>query len=368
MNRRQVFSDIMAHKTPGKVLLDLCGCPLAEMTEEAEKPLFELLGYSGNRDENREKLFRFLDIDTRGVGHILRPPKSQKHKLSDTAYIDEWGMERRYTGLYWEIVSHPLEDADIGDLEKYPWPDPESVPQSEIDEIVRKARFLHENTDYVVCASHPVYGIFELGCWMLGFEEFLVRLLTDEPFVRRFFEIITEYQKKVIDRYYPPLAPYIDFTSSGDDFATQQGLFVSPKVFESLIAPYFAERICYTKKYITCPYLHHSCGNVSSLIPQLKRCGVDILNPIQPAGPDMDPRRLKQAYGADIVFHGGLDTQRVLPKGSKEEIDTAVTDLLDTMQPGGGYIFAAAHNLQGDVPPENIIEMFRAARAWKMQA
>lgn len=365
MNRRQVFSDIMAHRTPEKVLLDLCGCPLAEMVEEAERPLFALLGYSGSREENREKLFRFLDIDTRGVGHILRPPKSQKRKLSDTAYVDEWGMERHYTGLYWEIVTHPLRDADIEDLEKYPWPDPDSVPQSEIDEIAAKAKDLHENTDYVVCASHPVYGIFELGCWMLGFEEFMVRIITDEPFVRRFFEIITAYQKRVIERYYPPISPYIDFTSSGDDFATQQGLFISPRAFESMIAPYFAERIAYTKKFVRCPYLHHSCGNVSALIPQLIKCGVDILNPIQPAGSDMDPHRLKALYGKNIVFHGGLDTQRVLPRGTAEEIDAAVDNLLSAMQPGGGYIFAAAHNLQGDVPPESILEMFRAARAWK---
>ncbi len=364
MGRREVFADVMAHRTPGKVLLDLCGCPLAEMVPEAEEPLFRLLGYEGTRKEKREKLFRFLDIDTRGVGHILRPPKSQKRALSPTAYIDEWGMERRYTGLYWEIVTHPLKDAEVEDLDAYQWPDPESVPQSEIDDIVEKAKYLHENTDYVVCASHPVYGIFELGCWLLGFEEFLVRMLTDESFVRRFFEIILDYQKRMIDRYYPPLAPYIDFTSSGDDFATQQSLFVSPDTFRALIAPYFKERISYTKKYVSCPYLHHSCGNVSSLIPQLIECGVDILNPIQPTGPDMEPVKLKNEFGKNIVFHGGLDTQRILPKGSADEIRRSVNNLLDVMQPGGGYIFAAAHNLQGDVPPENIIEMYKAAREW----
>ena len=65
------------------------------------------------------------------------------------------------------------------------------------------------------------------------------------------------------------------------------------------------------------------------------------------------------------MFHGGLDTQHVLPDGTEDTIRTAVNDLLNVMQPDGGYIFAAAHNLQGDVPPENIVAMFRAARAWK---
>lgn len=79
----------------------------------------------------------------------------------------------------------------------------------------------------------------------------------------------------------------------------------------------------------------------------------------------MQPARLKETFGSKIVFHGGLDTQAVLPNGTKESVTQAVNNLLDVMQPGGGYLFAAAHNLQEDVPPENIITMFRAARAWK---
>ena len=106
-------------------------------------------------------------------------------------------------------------------------------------------------------------------------------------------------------------------------------------------------------------------NTVSRLIPQLMACGVEILNPIQPTGEDMQPAKLKAAFGNQIVFHGGLDTQSVLPGGTEESVRESVFALLDAMQPGGGYIFAAAHNLQGDVPPENIVAMFKAARAWK---
>lgn len=367
MTRREAFQAILSHRTPDRVLLDLAGCPLSGLSPEAAQSLFDLLGYTGNFDANLERLLQELDIDTRGVGDIYRPAKSVYRRISDTAYIDEWGIERRFTGLYWDIVKAPLADAEVDDLDDYPWPDPETIPQELIDAAVARAKYLHEETDYVVCASHPVFGIFELGCWMCGFEEFMVRMITDEPFVHRFFEIILNYQKKVIERYYPPLAPYIDYTSSGDDFATQADLFMSPEHFRTLIAPYFKERIAYTKQFTDAPFLHHSCGNVSRLIAQLIDCGVQILNPIQPTGDPMQPARLKHDFGNSIVFHGGLDTQAVLPKGTKESITAAVNDLLNTMQPGGGYIFAAAHNLQADVPPENIITMFRAARAWKPQ-
>lgn len=110
----------------------------------------------------------------------------------------------------------------------------------------------------------------------------MVRMLTDQPFIHRFFEIVLDYQKRVIQRYYPPLAPYIDYTTSGDDFATQSDLFFSPALFEELVAPYFKERIAYTKQFTDAVFLHHSCGNVAKLIPQLIDCGVEILNPIQP--------------------------------------------------------------------------------------
>lgn len=365
MNRRKVFQDICSHRNPEKVLMDLGGCPLSDLSQDAAEGLYRLMGFEGTEAEKREKLFRELDVDTRGVGSVIKPPSSLAKRISDTEYIDAWGVRRRFTGLYYDIVEYPLANATLEDLERYPWPDPDEIDQSVFDETVRQARRLHEETDYVVCASHPVYGIFELGCWMVGFEEFMVRMAMDEAFVHRFFEIVLDYQKRVIERYYPPLAPYIDYTSSGDDFATQSSLFISPAMFEEFVAPYFKERIDCTKRVCGAKYLHHSCGNVSRLIPRLMDCGVEILNPIQPTGADMQPEKLKAAFGRDIVFHGGLDTQSVLPGGTEESVRESVFALLDAMQPGGGYIFAAAHNLQGDVPPENIVAMFRAARAWK---
>ncbi|MGI6142218.1 MAG: uroporphyrinogen decarboxylase family protein [Caldicoprobacterales bacterium] len=365
MNKRKAFCDLTVFRTPNQVILDLEGCPLSGLSPEALDGLKQFLGFHEyDDDEALKRILKFLDIDTRGIGYILRPKKSQYRKLSDNEYIDEWGIKRCFSGLYWNIVNTPLKGATVEDLDHYDWPVADSIDQDEIDLIVSKARQLHETTDYIICASHPVYGIFELGCWMCGFDDFLMKMYLDQRFVHRFFEIVLDYQKQVIERYYSPLADYIDYTSSGDDFATQSGLFVSPKMFKDFIAPYFAERIRYTKEFTNAKYLHHSCGNVAELIPQLIECGVEILNPVQPAGKDMQPHILKQKYGRQIVFHGGLDTQDILPFGTEESIRQAVFELLDVMQPGGGYIFAAAHNLQSDVPPENIVTMFRAAREW----
>jgi len=227
---------------------------------------------------------------------------------------------------------------------------------------MKKSKRLFEDTDYLICAEHPVFGIFELGCWMCGFDDFLMKMAVDKNFVQRFFEIILEYQKKVIDIYYGNLGNYIHYTSSGDDFAIQENLFISLHQFRNLIKPFLKERIEYAKRYTDAAYLHHSCGSVFSIIEDLIECGVDILNPIQPKAKNMHPGKLKDTFGGRIVFHGGFDTQEILPFETKEVIENSVKELIEIMNINGGYIFATAHNIQEDVPPENIAYMLDAAR------
>jgi uroporphyrinogen decarboxylase len=207
-------------------------------------------------------------------------------------------------------------------------------------------------------------GIFEMGCWLFGFEYFLTQMAMEPEFVASFFELFLDYQKKVISTYYGALGPYIHYTSSGDDFATQNGPFISPEMFMEQIAPFFKERISYTKSFTEAAFLHHSCGSVVELIPALIDCGVDILNPRQPKARDMNFDILKKRHGKDIVFHGGFDTQEVLPFLDRDEIIAEVRRLMDTLGANGGYIFAAAHNIQEDVPPQNIVVMFEAAKKY----
>jgi uroporphyrinogen decarboxylase len=336
--------------------------------------LLEYLGYDipekieilpfGKARKLDERILKRLDIDTRSVGTILTPPDSQFQIISDTEYVDEWGVRRVFTGLYWDIVESPLKGSSIEDLDKFQWPNPESVDRKLIEQFAASAKDLYENTDYIICGEHPLYGIFELGCWMCGFEDFMIKMATDEEYVNKFFEIILDYQKKIIEIYYSAIGPYIHYTSSGDDFATQSSLFVSPVMFHRLIKPYFAERIRYTKEFTKAAFLHHSCGSVFPIIEELIECGVDILNPIQPKAKNMEPWRLKETYGDKIIFHGGIDTQDILPNGTKENIEAAVKETIEIMEKDGGYLFAAAHNIQEDVPPQNIICMFEAARKY----
>ena len=168
----------------------------------------------------------------------------------------------------------------------------------------------------------------------------------------------------MIDIYYGALGLYIHFTTSGDDFGTQASTMMSPEMFRELIKPYFAERIAYTKQYTSVAFFHHSCGSVYAIIPDLIDCGVEILNPIQPEPETWSLIASRRSSVTSLRFYGGVDTQELLPRGDSEEIDREVRRLLDCMSSNGGYAFAAAHNLQGDVPPESIVAMFDSAKRY----
>lgn len=372
MSRRQNFLDTMNHKRPENIIIDFGGNPLSTMEGRSQEYFLDFLGYKKEKEYQRllfgktrridERILKHFDVDTRSVGTILTPKESLFQRISEDEYIDEWGIRRVFTGLYWEAVNAPLKDATLEDLDHYPFPNPESISTEELDEIEKQAKDLYENADYVICGEHPVYGIFELGCWMCGFDEFLYRLAAEPEFVEKFFEKVLEYQKKVIELYYGRIGKYIHYTSSGDDFATQNAPFLSPSMFQELVEPYFKERIAYTKKYTNAYYLHHSCGSIYMLLNDLIDSGVEIINPIQPKARDMEPQRLKKEFGDRIVFHGGIDTQELLPFMSIPQIKEKVAETIDIMIQDGGYIFAAAHNIQEDVAPEKLMVMLETAR------
>ena len=371
MSRRADFRKILNHEKPDRLILDLGGNPLSSMEGDSPEQLLEFLGYKPEPKENLpfgkghridDRILEYLDIDTRSVGTILTPADSLYEQVSETLYIDEWGIKRKFTGMYWDIVEYPLKGATSDDLDSFRWPNPQSIDFRLIGEYSANAKNYYENTDYIICGEHPVYGIFEIGCWMCGFDDFLIKMAIDEDFIKKFSERYLEYQRIVSEYYYKEVGPYIHYTSSGDDFATQASLFMSPDMFREKIKPYFKERVKFTKEMTDAAFLHHSCGNVHDLIDDLIDSGVDMLNPIQPTNEMMAPARLKKEFGDRIVFHGGLDTQEVLPFGTEETVKDAVNELISTMNTDGGYVFAAAHNIQPDVPPENVVHMFRAAR------
>lgn len=358
MNYRERFENAVQLKPVDRAPFDLEGTPMSKiLSPRLWEELCSALGVRG--EDRRERALQILDIDFRPVGGMPTPENSVARRISATRRVDFWGIEYALVGNDWQIVRNPLKGARMEDLDAFPWPDAARIRPTEIAIWRDAAKRLYEETDYVVAGEHPVYGILELGCWMCGFDDFLYRLAGEPEFVKRFFERVWRYQQDVIDLYYEQLGPYLHLTTSGDDFGAQNAPFLSPSMFADLVAPYYDSRIALTAQYTNAHFFHHSCGSIYPLIPRLIAAGVRILNPIQPNARDMEPDKLRDAYGSRLAFWGGIDTQQVLPGGTPEAVDAHVRAVLGAFGKEGGYVLAPAHCLQEDVPAQNIIQLFK---------
>jgi uroporphyrinogen decarboxylase len=137
---------------------------------------------------------------------------------------------------------------------------------------------------------------------------------------------------------------------------------MSPNTYRKVIKPYHQELFHFIKQRTSARVFLHTCGSVYKLLPDLVDAGVEILNPVQVSAKDMDTQRLKHEFGDRLSFWGAIDTQHVLPKGSESDVEREVFRRIADLAPGGGYVLAPVHNVQADVPAENVVTMYRSAR------
>jgi uroporphyrinogen decarboxylase len=365
MDYRARFEKTVKHIKTDRPPLDLNGTPLTSYHEEFLKAFIKYHNMDAlDVADAEEKIMRHYDIDFRRVGYIFKPPTvlTDNSKMSQGEFTNCWGIKWQLFGLYWEIVHNPLKDATFEEIKAFPWPDAKDIDRNLIREETEKAKRLYYDTDYVVVAGHPVYGYFELGCWMFGFDDFLYRIAAEPETAEWFFENYHRYVTDVNELYYGSLGKYIHVTTSGDDFGMQNGPFISPDMFEEMVAPWYKKRIGQVKSMCNALFFHHSCGSVYKLLPHIIDMGVDILNPIQPGTADMEPEKLKGEFGDKLVFWGGIDEQNLLSKATVEEVKKEVRRVSDILSENGGYILASSHNVQPDVPVENIDAMLTVFR------
>ncbi|MFB0562852.1 MAG: uroporphyrinogen decarboxylase family protein [Candidatus Lokiarchaeia archaeon] len=172
---------------------------------------------------------------------------------------------------------------------------------------------------------------------------------------------ILEVNGTVVEAFFYECGEHLDFALLSDDLGTQQAPFISPKDYKEYWKPYHREMISRTKALTDGFIFWHCCGSIFPLIDHLIDIGIDVLNPIQPLAKGMNAEPLKKTYGDRLAFDGGLDVQKLLPRGTVEEVRAEVKRVIEILGENGGYVFAPAHNIQGDVPPQNVVAMFDAA-------
>jgi len=257
-----------------------------------------------------------------------------------------------------EAIAGPLENASTPkDILDHPWPKAEWF---DFDPLTLECE---QNKDRAIIGGFWS-GIFGDSYRMHGFQNFLLNMAVNPELIRTLVNRMTDLYLELNDRLFTALKGRMDIFFFGNDFGTQGGLIFSRSMWED----YFLENI---KRLTSLAHAYglkvmmHSCGAISELIPLLIEAGVDILDPVQVTARDMEPASLKSRFGDRIIFHGGIDTQQVLPTESPEGVYRHALDTIETLGECGGYIFAPSQTLLPDIPVENIDAMYRAAREYR---
>lgn len=356
------------HREPDRVPLDLGGI-VTGITLKAHRALCSFLGISTEDAlidrvqylaKPALKILEDFDIDTRYVYEEV-PLHEWSSDQEGSLWRDSWGVERRFTGLYFDMVSHPLAHAaTLDDLKTYKPPVP-----SPFKNLRERVLAIKEEGKAVIV--NCIGSCFEFAWYLRGFAQFMTDLALQPGFACTLMDMVLDFELQQFEVLLKESGDLIDVILVGDDLATQRGPLVSLEMYRKYIKPRQRRLYSFIKGRTSAFLFYHSCGAVAPFLEDLIDIGVDILNPVQVSAQGMNPKQLKKHFGDALSFWGGIDTQDVLPRGTPAEVREEVRRRIDELAPGGGYVLAAVHNIQPDVPPENILTMYEEALSYRGQ-
>ncbi|MFH0751519.1 MAG: uroporphyrinogen decarboxylase family protein [Chloroflexota bacterium] len=308
-----------------------------------------------------------LRLDVRGVEP--RPPSGFRCEIVDEGgeqtFVDEWGVRRRMprSAFAFDPASAPLAgEIDAGHLARFAWPDgADPARRAGVAEDARRVIREEGRAVYVgsVCA-----GLTEMLFRLRGFEDGYMDLAADPALARLLMERVLEVKLAWWGAILPELGDAVDVVGEADDLGGQATPLFSPRTYRELVKPLHAELVSFIRARTAARVLFHSCGAIRELLPDLIEIGVDVLNPVQVSAAGMETAALKRDFGRDLVFWGGgVDTQGVLGSGTPDEVRAEVQGRVADLAPGGGFVFASVHNIQANVPAENVAAMWEAVEA-----
>ncbi len=277
-------------------------------------------------------------------------------------YTDEWGIGYhmpKVDGLYYTIVHSPLAGPETSPaaIAAHSWPDCSDPRRIE---GLRTQALEYRRQGRAVMIKGVLAGIFEMAQRLRGTEDFMVDLIADRASAEALLDRMVQSKLDFWEMALPQLADVVDIVSEADDYGTQISQLISPRLFREVMKPRL--EVVNDRIHSLAPeakLFFHTCGSVREILPDLLEIGVDILNPVHVRATGMEPAALKRDFGDAVVFWGGgVDTQGVLPNGTPEEVREDVRRNVEALMPGGGYVFNTIHNIQADVPPENIVAMW----------
>ena len=356
---------------PDRVPIDLSQAAGDAITATAYKNLLDHLGITDRKVEIQTKLSQTAVVDEDILKRFrvdLRrldlgvPDNWTDEPVGKDGYRDEYGLVRTRPegGFYYDIVESPIKEDTLDAIEKHKWPDPDDPGRYR--GLREKARELHEETDYAVVLN--VNCAFFLRCAELrGWENFYMDLAGNPAFARALMDKYLDIRLRIAERALEEVGENIDIVMvSSDDLGMDDRTIISPQMYRELIKPGQKRTFDFFKARTPAKRFYHCDGAIFPVIEDLIEVGIEALNPVQVSAAGMgDTRKLKREFGDRIAFWGAIDTYQALPYGTPQEVRDEVKQRIDDLGHGGGYVICSVHNIQPEVPPENVVAMFEAA-------
>lgn len=380
MNSRERLIASLEHRTPDRVPYDLGGCHVTGIHRLAYQNLRCHLGLPQTATSladtlqqvalPEDDLLERLQVDTRG----LYPLCSHNWNVvgencgDHREYRDEWGFVHQFQpdSYWWSLVKSPLDAPTVTreEIAQHPWPTA-ALPERLAG--LRQQALAFRQAGKIVVLKGICAGLLEMGQRLRGMENFLCDVLVDPDSAQAVLDRFTQQKMDFWQMALDALGDVVDIVVEADDYGTQESQLIPPQTFRELFKPRYRDIIALIKQKLKekkAPgergwVFFHSCGNVRPILPDFIEMGVDILNPVHLNAAGMEPVPLKRDFGKEITFWGGgVETQNTLPYGSPEEVREDVKRNLETLMPDGGFVFNTVHNIQAEVPPQNIMAMW----------
>ena len=370
MNPRERFKLITNHQEADRVPVDM-GSHVASIHRNSyarlhqylndpkvpkERPILDRMVQNIVPDE---KFLKRYNIDFRWIA----PNWVNVTDVDEDKYIDMWGITWQHMVDTYGVHVSPLKDATtLEELDNFNWPDPYNPAL--VEGLTERAKYLYENTNYVLVADAIKGGILTKALQIRGYEQVFLDMAMNPAFAEALFDKLLWLYKEMWTTVLKAIGPYVQMVYFTDDVGSQKSMIISPKMFRSLIKPRLKSLIDHIKGQADVKFMYHTDGSVAPVIEDFVEMGVDILNPIQTSAMDMDTATLKETYRGRLCFHGAIDVQQMLPFSTPEQVKYDVAKRIYELGRGGGYILAPCHNIGSDVPPENIEALYEAAREY----
>ena len=418
MTSRERVKKTLNHEIPDKVPLDLGATPTTGITASSlvklrkalgldDRPVkvhepYQVLGMVG--DDVLDALgVDIVGIDMRNTFFGYANEGWKSWRLSNdtevlvgdgfTTTVDEHGDTFIYPGgditaqpsakmpkdgFYFDLLVRQ-EPIETGRLDPEEWVEQMFTEFSEEDllHIEKQANRLYYNTDRAIIGNFGQGGLGDIAMvpgpgvkTPKGIRNpvdwYMAPLLYPE-YIKGIFELQTEIALKNLELYRQAVGDKIvAIFVSGTDFGSQKGPFISPRMYREMYKPFHKRINQWIHENTNWRTFFHTCGSVVAFLDDFIDAGVDILNPVQTSASGMDPAFLKENYGRDLIFWGGgIDTQRVLPFSSPDEVRKHVKERIEVFGKDGGFVFNTVHNIQPMIPVENLVALFEAVNDYR---